>query len=52
LICYASKVVADLRQIETNYIRKSKQVHLQEWKTRSARKILFENISRLTAALQ
>jgi cardiolipin synthase len=52
LICYASKVVADLRQIEANYIRKSKQVHLQEWKTRSARKILFENISRLTAALQ
>jgi cardiolipin synthase len=52
LICYASKVVADLRQIEANYIRKSKQVYLKEWKTRAARKILFENISRLTAALQ
>ena len=52
LICYASQVVADLRQIEANYMRKSKQVNLKEWKTRSAGKILFENISRLTAALQ
>src|SRR5438105_9694807 len=52
LICYDAQVVADLRQIEANYIRKSKQVNLQEWKTRSAGKILFENISRLTAALQ
>jgi cardiolipin synthase len=52
LICYDSQVVADLRQIEATYIRRSKQVHLQEWKTRSAGTILFENISRLTAALQ
>ena len=52
LICYDSQVVADLRRIEANYIRKSRQVNLQEWKTRSARKILFENFSRLTAALQ
>src|SRR5438309_1241757 len=48
LICYASQVVADLQQIEANYIRKSKQVNLGEWKTRSAGKIFFENISRLT----
>jgi cardiolipin synthase A/B len=52
LICYDSTVVADLRQIEANYISKSRQVHLDEWKSRSARKILCENISRLTAALQ
>lgn len=52
LICYDAKVVADLRQIEANYIRQSKQIHLAEWKARSARKILFENFSRLTAALQ
>ncbi len=52
LICYDAMVVADLRQIEANYIRKSKQVKLEEWKARSARKILLENISRLTAALQ
>ena len=52
LNCYASQVVADLQQIEANYIRKSKQVNLGEWKTRSAGKIFFENISRLTSALQ
>jgi hypothetical protein len=45
-------VVADLRQIEANYIRKSKQIHLKEWKARSARNIIFENVARLTAALQ
>jgi cardiolipin synthase A/B len=52
LICYDSQVVADLQQIEGDYIGQSKQVNLQEWKARSARAILFENISRLTAALQ
>jgi len=52
MICYDSQVVADLRQIEANYIQKSKQLQLKEWKTRSVRNILFENIARLTAALQ
>jgi cardiolipin synthase A/B len=52
LICYDSQVVADLRPIEENYIRKSRQLHLQEWKTRSVRNIFFENIARLTSALQ
>jgi cardiolipin synthase len=52
LICYDAQVVADLRPIEENYIRKSKQLHLREWKTRSASNIFFENIARLTSALQ
>ena len=52
LICYDSQVVADLRQIEATYFRRSKPVYLEEWKARSAGKILCENISRLTAALQ
>ena len=52
LVCYDSQVVADLRPIEENYIRKSKQVHLEEWKARSVRNILFENVARLTSALQ
>jgi cardiolipin synthase len=51
LICYDAKVVADLRPIEANYIRKSNQLYLNEWKTRSVRKILFANICRLTSAL-
>jgi len=52
LICYDAQVVANLRPIEENYIRKSKQLHLQEWKTRSVSNIFFENIARLTSALQ
>jgi cardiolipin synthase len=52
MICYDAQVVADLRPIEETYIRKSKQIHLQEWKTRSIGTILFENIARLTSALQ
>jgi cardiolipin synthase A/B len=52
LVCYDSQVVADLRPIEDNYIRKSKQIHLEEWKTRSVRNIFFENVARLTSALQ
>src|SRR5213080_301487 len=35
LVCYDASVVADLRQIESAYIRKSKQINLGEWETRS-----------------
>lgn len=52
LVCYDADVVAGLRQIEECYIRKSRQVSLSAWQARSARTRLFENISRLTAALQ
>lgn len=52
LVCYDSRVVADLRPIEETYIRKSKQIYLEEWKARSIRNILFENVARLTSALQ
>lgn len=52
LVCYDPQVVADLRQIEACYLLKSRLVKLDEWKTRSIREKLFENICRLTAALQ
>ncbi|HEY6284601.1 MAG TPA: cardiolipin synthase, partial [Ktedonobacteraceae bacterium] len=52
LVCYDADVVADLRQIESAYIRKSSLVNIDEWKTRTVKEKLFENISRLTAALQ
>ena len=52
LVCYDAGVVADLRQIESAYIRNSSLVYIDEWKTRTAKEKLFENISRLTAALQ
>jgi cardiolipin synthase len=52
LVCYSPHVVADLHPIEAAYLLKSRPVKLEEWETRSLREKLFENISRLTAALQ
>lgn len=52
LICYAPSVVADLRQVEARNLSRSNAVNLEEWETRSTREKLFENVSRLTAALQ
>jgi phosphatidylserine/phosphatidylglycerophosphate/cardiolipin synthase-like enzyme len=51
-VCYSPHVVADQRPIEAAYLLKSGPVKLEEWETRLLREKLFENISRLTAALQ
>jgi len=52
LVCYDPRVVAALRQVEAQNLLKSKQVNPGEWETRAIREKFFENISRLTAALQ
>ncbi len=52
LICYAPSVVADLRQVEARDLSRCNQVTLQEWQNRSTSEKFYENISRLTAALQ
>ena len=52
LVSYHPQVVAALRQVEAGNLLKSKPVKLGEWETRAASEKLFENISRLTAALQ
>jgi cardiolipin synthase len=52
LICYDSSVVAGLRQVEAADLLKSNRVSLEEWETRSTKEKFYENISRLTAALQ
>lgn len=52
LVCYDLKVVADLRQVEAGYLLKSTPIHLNEWENRSTSERFFENITRLTAALQ
>ena len=52
LVCYDAAVVADLRQIESAYIHKSRLVFFDEWKTRSVMEKLFENICRLTSSFQ
>jgi cardiolipin synthase A/B len=52
LICYDKGVVAAMQPIFQSYLKRSKQVHLHEWMTRSPMARLKENLSRLTAALQ
>jgi len=52
LICYAPSVVADLRQVEAVDLSRCNAVTLEAWKTRSTKEKFYENISRLTAALQ
>ena len=52
LICYTPSVVAALRQVEAANLLKSNPVSLEQWETRSTKEKFYENISRLTAALQ
>jgi cardiolipin synthase len=52
LVCYDPQVVTDLRLIEADNMTRSRPVNLGEWETRGKGEKLFENISRLTAALQ
>src|SRR5438876_2606883 len=52
LICYAPSVVADLRQVEAVDLSRCSQVTLQERQNGSSSEDFYENISRLTAALQ
>ena len=52
LICYAPSVVADLRQVEAVDLSRCNAVTLEAWQTRSTKEKFYENISRLTAAVQ
>lgn len=52
LISYDPKLVKELIKIEDQYLRKSNQITLSEWKKRSRVQNLKDNIARLTSALQ
>ena len=52
LVCYGAQVVADLRKLEDEYLRCSRQLHLEEWQARPLHTKLFDNLARLTSALQ
>lgn len=52
MIVYDKKIVSKLHTIETKYLAKSSRVTLKQWMQRSWHKKLFENIARLTSALQ
>jgi hypothetical protein len=52
MVAYDPGVVADLRQVEAQYLRHCKQLHLAEWLARPLNDKLFGNVARMTAALQ
>ena len=52
LVCYDTQVAADLRKIEAEYLRCSRPLLLEAWQDRSLLTKLFDNLARLTSALQ
>jgi cardiolipin synthase len=52
LVCYDTQVVADLRKVEADYLQCSCRLHLEAWQARPLFTQLFDNLARLTSALQ
>ena len=52
LVCYSTQVVVDLRKLEVEYLRCSRPLYLEAWQARSIITKLFDNLARLTSALQ
>ena len=52
LVCYDKPVVANLQQLFADYLRHARRVQPGEWQTRPLRLKLFDNLARLTSALQ
>ncbi len=52
LVCYDKRVVAEMRQLFADYLRQARPVNLGEWRTRPLASKLFDNLARLTSALQ
>ncbi len=52
LACCDTQVVSDLQKIEAEYLRCSRPLHLEAWQARPLLTKLFDNLARLTSALQ
>jgi cardiolipin synthase len=52
LLCYDTKVVRDLRDIEDAFLLRSTEVKMERWKRRRLTTKLVDNLARLTASLQ
>lgn len=52
LICYDTQVVADLQNVEAEYLRCSRPLELESWLSRPGLSKFFDNLARLTSALQ
>ena len=52
VIIYNKDIAEKLENLSRSYLENSKQISLESWSKRSRRKILLDNIARLTASLQ
>jgi len=52
LVCYDTHVVTDVRKLEGEYLRRSSPLELEAWQARPLHTKLFNNLARLTSALQ
>ena len=52
LICYSTQVAADLQKVAVDYLGQSRALDLEEWQIRPPWIKLFDNLARLTSALQ
>jgi len=52
LICYDKGVVTDMQAVFADYLRHSTPLRLDEWKSRPTSTKFFDNLARLTSALQ
>lgn len=52
LVCYSTQVVAELQKIEAEYLRCSHSLQLEAWQSRPLLTKFFDNLARLTSALQ
>ena len=52
LVCYNKEVVADLQEIAADYLHHARALQLDVWQARPPLIKLFDNLARLTSALQ
>jgi len=52
IVCYDTQVVADVRRLEEEYLRCARPLQLETWQARPLHTKLFNNLARLTSALQ
>jgi cardiolipin synthase len=52
LVCYDRCVVSEMQKVFAGYFRHARPVQLHEWQTRPLKMRLFDNLARLTSALQ
>jgi cardiolipin synthase len=52
LICYDTGVVADMQKVFADYLHHSTRLNAREWETRPVSVKFFDNLMRLTSALQ